>query len=184
MEIRRFAAATASGIAALACIGSVRAATVTGNLEHPSVVWISQPSQPKGREIEMRNRDRQFSPSLLVIHTGDSVRFPNDDPFYHSIYSYANNDPFDIGYYGNGPGKIVSFAVPGAIDVRCHIHPGMHAAIIVADGPSTKSAVKSFSISGVAEGKHVLHIWSEGSEPRAVDILLTAQQQTLDLGKL
>ena len=81
----------------LACLAPACAATVTGTLDHASVVWIKQNTQSKSAEFEMRNRERQFLPALLIIHTADSVRFPIDDPFYHSIYFVTTEDPFDIG---------------------------------------------------------------------------------------
>ncbi|MBC5815348.1 MAG: hypothetical protein GIW97_02300, partial [Candidatus Eremiobacteraeota bacterium] len=121
----------------LAAAASAVAATVSGNMEHPGVVWISQSAPAKAGEFDMRNRDRQFIPELLIVHAGDSVRFPNDDPYYHSIYSVTPQDPFDIGYYGTGPGKVVPFGTFGAIEVRCHINPSMHGTIVVADGPAT-----------------------------------------------
>lgn len=168
----------------LACLAPVSAATVTGTIDHPAIFWITQGAQNKSSEFEMRNKDRQFLPALLVIHATDSVRFPNDDPFYHSIYSVTNADPFDIGYYGTGPGKLVTFDRSGVIDVHCHIHPGMHAVIVVADGPATSSPLNKFSLSGITEGKHVLHIWTDGASVRSIDIIVAAQSQTLDLGNL
>lgn len=165
----------ATAIAAIffACLAPVWAATVTGSLAHPAVVWITQPMQNKSAEVEMRNRDRQFIPTVVVIAPGDSVRFPNDDVFYHSIYSYTGEGPFDIGYYGTGPGKVVKFANPGVIDVRCHIHPSMHGSIVVADGPATRGPVTSFSIDGIAAGKHVLHYWIDGEPVRSLDITVS-----------
>ena len=161
-----------------------RAATVSGNLEHAGVVWISQPALVKGTELEMRNRDRQFIPPLLILRAGSSVRFPNDDPYYHSIYSVSPQDPFDIGYYGTGPGKVVPFITAGVIEVRCHIHPSMHGTIIVADGPVTSGPVSTFSLAGITPGNHTLHIWTDGGAERTVQITVPAQKPTVDLGKL
>jgi plastocyanin len=177
-----------SGVLAAAtvawCVCFASAATVSGNFEHPSVVWISQPSPLKPTELEMRNRDRQFIPQLLILHAGNSVRFPNDDPYYHSIYSVTSQDPFDIGYYGNGPGKVVDFATAGIIEVRCHIHPSMHGTIIVADGPVTAAPVTAFSLAGIAPGNHAMHIWSDGAAERTVQITVPAAKPSLDLGKI
>src|SRR5579864_2764333 len=83
------------------------AATVTGTTIEPSIVWVSDGSTAPDVESQVHNQNRQFVPSLIVIRAGDSVRFPNDDPFFHSIYSASPNDSFDIGYYGYGPGKLV-----------------------------------------------------------------------------
>ena len=160
------------------------AVTVSGNLEHPAVVWISEPNQPKVAQLEMRNRERQFIPELLIVHAGDSVRFPNDDPYYHSIYSVSAQDPFDIGYYGTGPGKVVLFSTPGVVEVRCHIHPSMHGTIIVADGPASTGAVSAFSLSGISPGKHTLHVWTDGGTERTVQITIPTGKPTIDVGRI
>jgi len=125
-----------------AAAASAGAATVSGKMEHPGVVWISQLAPAKAGELDMRNRDRQFIPELLIVHAGDSVRFPNDDPYYHSIYSVTPQDPF-----------VVPFTTSGVIEVRCHIHPSMHGTIIVADGLATSSPVSVFSLSDVKSGQ-------------------------------
>lgn len=175
-----FFATVMAGVAA----GTASAATVSGTFEHPSVVWISQPASLKSTESEMRNRDRQFIPQLLILHAGNSVRFPNDDPYYHSIYSVSPEDPFDIGYYGNGPGKVVQFATAGIIEVRCHIHPSMHGTIVVADGPVSSGPVSTFSLTGIAPGTHDMHIWTDGAAERTVQITVPPTKSSIDLGKI
>ena len=78
----------------------------------------------------------------------------------------------------------MTFDRPGVVDVHCHIHPGMHGVIIVADGPATSGLLTKFSLTGIAEGKHVLHILNDSANARSMDILVSSQAQTLDLGKL
>jgi plastocyanin len=139
------------------------AATYTGSLTAPGVAWISDGSKPAPLpEAEMRNTHKSFVPDLLVITAGTSVRFPNDDPFFHSIYSAIGPDPFDIGFYDNGPGKVVAFPNPGVVVVRCHIHGTMHASIIVVDGPWSQTHVpnQTYTLTGVRGGTHILHTWS------------------------
>lgn len=148
------------------------AATVRGQTA-ATVVWISAPkAAPKPVEGVLTNRDRTFVPPLLVIPAGSTVRFPNDDPFYHSIYSTSPADPFDIGFYGTGPGKVVPFPNPGIIDVHCHVHASMHATIVVVDGPYALAAGGKFELDGVPPGKHTLHEWDlqNGERTRDVDV--------------
>ena len=56
-------------------------------------------------EAAIRQTAKAFVPALLVITAGTSVRFPNDDKFYHSVYSDSPSNPFDLGLYDNGPGS-------------------------------------------------------------------------------
>jgi plastocyanin len=144
------------------------AADVSGTLPDPGIVWVSDGSHPAAMpEATMRNTHKSFQPDLLVITPGTNVRFPNDDDFFHSIYSDSTPDPFDIGFYDNGPGKLVPFARPGVNAIRCHIHGSMHGTIIVVDGPwaQTSTPNEKYVLHDVRPGEHVLHIWTlEGGE--------------------
>ena len=138
---------------------SARAATVHGST-NAAIVWVSAPDAiPQNGDAEMRNKNRTFIPPYVVIPVGAQVRFPNDDSFYHSIYSDSPADKFDIGYYGPGPGKLVTFMNPGVVEVHCHIHASMHATIVVADGPYALASNGSYSLANVPAGKHVVHGW-------------------------
>jgi plastocyanin len=158
--IQRLLAVVATSIFAAATFGNASAATVAGAAHGAQVVWISDGVTTPAGETDVTNQDRTFIPPLTVISAGSSVRFPNNDPFYHSIYSVSPADPFDIGYYGNGPGKVVAFANAGVVDVHCHIHPSMHGVIVVVDGHSQLPSNDNFSIVGVPAGNWVFHTWS------------------------
>lgn len=152
-----------------------RAATYTGTLAQAGVVWISDGSKPAPvPEAQMRNTHKSFVPDLLVITAGSSVRFPNDDPFFHSIYSASGPDAFDIGFYDNGPGKVVPFPKPGVNLVRCHIHGTMHATIVVVDGPwaQTHAANEQYTLGDVRPGTHTLHTWTPDAGEQTSPIAL------------
>ena len=159
------------------------AATIHGATD-ASVVWVSAPEAlPKPSVFDVHNQDRTFLPPLLVIPQGSSVRFPNDDSYFHSIYSDASADPFDIGFYGPGPGKTVDFPKAGIIDLHCHIHASMHGIIVVTDGPYAMASSGSYSISNVPDGKRVVHAWdaSHGERTLRVDVPNANATVTLDV---
>ncbi|GEM_PF-3492915 len=160
------------------------AATVVGATLQPSVVWVSDGSTASDPESQVRNQNRQFVPGLIVIRAGDSVRFPNDDPFFHSIYSASPNDPFDIGYYGFGPGKLVNFLQPGIVDVHCHIHAKMHGTIVVTDGPNSGGLGTHFALQGVMSGAHRIYFWNERDGLKSSAISVPAGDATEDVGTL
>jgi plastocyanin len=137
------------------------AATYNGVADAPSVAWISG-SVPQLAGSSMRQTAKTFIPPLLVVTTGSTVRFPNDDGFYHSVYSDSPSNPFDLGLYNNGPGKSVEFDNAGVVEIRCHVHGSMHATIVVVDGPfaTTTEANGRYRIDGVTPGAHVLHVWT------------------------
>ncbi len=151
------------------------AAQYSGALPEPGVVWVSDGSKPAALpEAQMRNAGKAFVPDLLVITAGTPVRFPNDDPFFHSIYSQSGPDPFDIGFYDQGPGKVVEFPLPGVTLVRCHVHGSMHATIIVVDGPwaQTHAPGERYVLTNVRSGSHVLHVWTaaDGEKTERIDL--------------
>jgi plastocyanin len=165
------------GVAAVATASTTaRAATYTGTLPQPGVVWISDGSKPAPMpEASMHNTHKSFVPEMIIITAGTNVRFPNDDGFYHSIYSESAADPFDIGFYDTGPGKIVAFPNAGVDDVRCHIHGSMHGVIIVVDGPyaqtSTPNAV--YTLTNVRPGEHTLHVWTPDGGEKTTTVRVT-----------
>ena len=69
------------------------------------VVWLS-PLKPGGvapvipaRQPVYRlvQKDKMFTPHLLVVPTGSQVEFPNQDPFFHNVFSLFNGKRFDLG---------------------------------------------------------------------------------------
>jgi plastocyanin len=168
----------------LAFPARIAAATVTGAAAEPSIVWISDRSVVADTETAMHNENREFVPDMIVIRAGTSVRFPNDDPFFHSIYSSSPTDPFDIGYYGFGPGKLVEFPHAGVVDVRCHIHARMRGTIVVTDGPSSGGFVTQFKLDGVLAGTHQLYFWNSRAGLKSVTVNVPAGPITANIGAL
>lgn len=160
------------------------AATVNGTFSQSSVVWISDGSTVPDTEVQVHNDNREFVPETIVIRAGTSVRFPNDDPFFHSIYSSSPPDPFDIGYYGFGPGKVVNFSHAGIIELHCHIHARMHGTIVVTDGPGPSALVTEFTIDGVSPGSHELKYWNERSGLKSETIIVPAGRGAFNVGTL
>ena len=67
----------------------------------------------------------------LTIKTGDSIKFLNEDPFFHNIFSLSDLKTFDLGSYPKGESKSVTFEKPGVEEIECAIHPGMHLKVTV-----------------------------------------------------
>lgn len=152
-------------LAALFLGGRAQAASIEGVAHAASVVWVSGGATAPAAPATMRQTSKTFVPALLVVPIGTSVIFPNDDGFYHSVYSVSPSNPFDLGLYDNGPGKSVSFDNPGVVEVRCHVHGSMHATIVVVDGPYaiTTRPDEHYRIDGVPLGSRVVHSWTGGS---------------------
>ena len=61
----------------------------------------------------------------LSIAAGDVIRFRNEDPFFHNIFSLSDLKTFDLGSFPKGESKTVTFDKAGVIGVECAIHPEM-----------------------------------------------------------
>jgi plastocyanin len=76
-----------------------------GNDVGQAVVWLDtrRPVQPVTAEIT--TSEKSFSPHVLVVPAGSTVSFPNHDPFNHNVFSLSEEQPFDLGLYGNKYGQ-------------------------------------------------------------------------------
>ena len=91
------------------------------------------PAPPETVTIEQR--DSRFVPDLVVIPVGSTVRLPNEDATFHNVFSLSRTQPFDLGFYPKSQSRSVKFAHAGVVQVYCHIHANMYAAIVVTDSP-------------------------------------------------
>lgn len=116
---------------------------------------------PAAVTLDVFQRDTAFAPSAIVIQTGTVVRFPNADPFFHNVYSYARNARFDLGRYPEGESRQVVFGEAGIARVFCEIHEFMRAVIVVTDHPFHAVVAEdgTFRIDGVPPGEHTLIVY-------------------------
>ena len=67
----------------------------------------------------------------LTVSPGDVIRFKNEDPFFHNIFSLSDLKTFDLGSFPKGESKTVTFDKPGVIEIECAIHPEMYLLLTV-----------------------------------------------------
>jgi plastocyanin len=166
--------ALAAAIVFLVVAAPAAAASYSGLAKVPAVVWVSDAAPAPAPDAAIRQTGKTFVPALLVVPVGTGVRFPNDDPFYHSVYSTSPENAFDLGLYDTGPGKTVTFSAPGIVDIHCHVHGSMHATIVVVDGPfvQTTQANQRYTLDNLTPGNHVLHVYDGGASVSATPIVV------------
>jgi len=76
-------------------------------------------------------QDKDFTVSELTIQQGDVVRFENQDPFFHNVFSLSDAALFDLGSFPQGEHRDVTFEEKGTVEVECAIHPNMRMVIEV-----------------------------------------------------
>jgi plastocyanin len=95
------------------------------------VVGFTEAAPANAPHPKVVQHDRKFVPDLLAITAGETVEFPNDDPFLHNVFSQSPARKFDLGSFKRGFAKEKPFPDPGVVDVYCNIHPEMAATILV-----------------------------------------------------
>ena len=79
----------------------------------------------QAKDVEVTQKNKQFSVKTISLKVGDAINFKNEDPFSHNIMSLSDTKMFDLGSYGQGQAKKVVFDKPGKVEVECAIHPDM-----------------------------------------------------------
>ena len=136
----------------------------------PAVTWLDPlpgtralPFLPRGK-YTLTQKNRTFTPHLQVVPVGAVVQFPNDDPFFHNVFSLFEGKRFDLGLYEAGSTKSVTFSREGVSYIFCNIHPEMSAVVLALSTPlySVADANNSFTLRNIPPGNYELHIWIEG----------------------
>jgi plastocyanin len=160
------------------------------------VVWLSplqplasRPAAQPHAPYRLLQKDKQFTPHLLVVPTGTSVEFPNADPFFHNVFSLFNGKRFDLGLYESGTSRSVKFDREGVSYIFCNIHPEMGAVVLALSTPfyAIFGSNGDIVIHGVPPGAYRLQVWSEQARvlnsanvPRDVQVSSTAT----DIGEI
>ena len=74
---------------------------------------------------DVGQQNKKFTVKKLSIKAGDSVKFINQDAFFHNVFSLSDIKFFDLGSFPKGEFKTVVFEEPGVVEVECAIHPNM-----------------------------------------------------------
>ena len=123
----------------------------------------------------INQHDAHFEPDLVVVPVGSSIQFPNSDPIFHNVFSLSRAQPFDLGFYPRGKSRTIKFSHEGIVQVYCHIHADMYAAIVVTSSPwyGKPSADGAIRWSGVPAGHYRLMAWHSvaGMREKEVDVL-------------
>ena len=131
--------------------------------------------EPPVDRPQMMQRFESFQPHVLPVLAGTTIEFPNEDDFYHNVFSVVAGDRFDLGRFGEGKSESQRFDKPGVVVVRCEIHSGMKAYILVLETPYFTAADSTgrFQLHNLPPGEYALRAWhpEAGEIGRSVDVL-------------
>jgi plastocyanin len=141
------------------------------------VVWLTstrtnQTASP-GPAARLLQKNKRFTPHILAVTTGTAIEFPNQDLFFHNVFSIYHGKPFDLGLYEGGTVRTIRFSKPGVSYIFCNIHPEMSAAVVTLNTPHFAITARdgSFQISHVPPGQYTFGVWYElASEPELTSL--------------
>jgi plastocyanin len=119
------------------------------------------PAEEKPIRAELIQQNHRFEPQMLVIPVGSSVSFPNADPIFHNVFSLSSVKKFDLGYFPAGQTRVIKFDAPGVVQVYCHLHPNMYAAIVVVPNRwyARPAEDGTFSLKDIPPGTYHVVAW-------------------------
>ena len=170
---------------AVSCSGCASSGVIRGTLSAGTPTGSVVPPQPRGSVVDavvyvegvrLRGESRlpagqapprlelkgeTLRPRVLVVPVGTSVEYPNHDSLFHNVFSVSPAKPFDLGRYGRGESKRVTFDNPGLVNVYCKLHPNMAAFILVVPNRAfaRPDSTGRFVLPPLPKGRYVLNVW-------------------------
>ncbi|WP_259099854.1 methylamine utilization protein [Pseudomonas sp. JUb42] len=123
-------------------------------------------------KADMDQRDKEFVPRVLAVHTGTQVKFPNSDNIRHQVYSFSPAKRFELRLYEGTPSDPLLFDKAGIVVLGCNIHDWMLGYIYVTDEPwfGASDAKGALKFDQVPAGHYIATLW----HPQVADMLPTA----------
>jgi plastocyanin len=135
---------------------------------------VKSSSPPAPMRVQMVQRGEQFIPPVAAVTVGSTVAFPNEDPFFHNVFSLSRARTFDLGRFPSGASRERSFPQAGVVKVYCDIHSHMSALIMVLDHPwfTIPDESGTFTLPPVPAGEYTLVAWHEriGEQRRRIQV--------------
>jgi plastocyanin len=177
-----------TGILALAAVGlqAAETGTVRGHVivkgqrsNADAVISIEAPGlefSPPAEPVKIDQKGFRFIPHITVVVPGTTIRFLNNDPEPHNVYSPEGR--YNLGTWPTGETRDHTFEKPGIYTQLCNIHPDMLAYVVVLETPhfAVTDANGSFEVEGIPPGKYLLWAWHEKKDGLEQEITVEAGQ--------
>jgi plastocyanin len=150
-----------------------------------AVVTLEAPGlklAPPAEPLKIDQKGFRFLPHVTVLQTGSSIRFLNNDPEPHNVYSPEGR--YNLGTWPTGDTKDYVFKKAGVYSQLCNIHPDMLAFVVVLDTPyfAVTDELGNYVIRNVVPGRYKLVVWHEKKDGLEREVTVAAGKGlTLDL---
>ncbi len=132
------------------------------------------------RRVTIRQKNAQFVPSFSVATVGQTIDFPNNDRFFHNVFSLSKPNDFELGLYSAGESRTVTLNHPGVVRIYCSIHDSMRAVVLVTPSPwhAITDASGAFEMLGVPPGDYQITSFNEPLPSETRDVKVVAGEST------
>jgi plastocyanin len=157
---------------------TVTSSEVSGTVPRNAIVTLlplgAPPAMPASPAV-MDQISKQFLPNALLARVGQPVEFRNSEDMPHNVSVTRRTSGAEVFNVGTEPHQQYThtFDRVGQYDVKCDIHEGMEATVIVARGPITTIANDdgTFAIPNVAPGAYTVSVTFAGETvEQALDV--------------
>lgn len=144
---------------------------VKGNFEAPPASSLSP--------VELDQDGCRYTPHVVGIQTGQTLRIKNSDPTLHNVNAQAkSNSGFNVGMATKGQTVDKSFSKPEVVKFKCDVHGWMSAYVGVVKHPyfAVTDETGAFTIANVPAGDYTLVLWHEklGEKEQPVTVAASA----------
>lgn len=118
-----------------------------------------------------------FSPHILPVVKGTTVDFTNDDSVVHNVFAPPGSvKRFNLGTYGAGVTKTITFDKLGEITLLCNVHSEMVGYVIVLQNPyfALTDRKGNFEMKDVPPGTYTFKVWHEKLKEVSQEIVVEA----------
>ena len=176
----------AAPMAVRKAMGDESGGTIKGRVDspligrYPALVYIEQINgdfPPPKEHPHISQKGMVFDPHILAVLKGTTVDFTNDDTVDHNVFAPPGSaTSFNLGMYGPGVKKSVTFDTLGEVPLLCIVHPEMSAFIVVLQNPyfAMTDENGSYEIKNVPPGSYTLMTWDEKFKPASQAVTVTA----------
>ncbi len=143
-----------------------------------AVVWLKGEAHGTPVKASIEQKNKRFTPHVLVVPVGSTVDFPNRDDLFHNVFAEYDAKKFDLGMFGKGQTRGETFKKPGMVSVLCNVHSNMSAFIMVVDTPyfAKTNAKGQFEIKNVPAGTYDMEAWHESGKKSSGRVVVNGNE--------
>lgn len=134
----------------------------------------------KTEPVVLDQKGCMYTPHVAAVQIGEPVLVRNSDPFLHNVHSMAIDNPsFNFAQVAVGDKKLDPkyTSVVETFQVKCDVHPWMHAVVRVFDNPffavTGEDGKYTIDTKGLKDGTYTVQAWHEvyrDSQPEQVEV--------------